>query len=241
MKLKDFAAKRKRLQWYTWLGLPLVVIGGWFYPLLGFLLIGCMAGAVGIAVYKGRAWCDWMCPRGSFYDLFLDKLSSKQQISKVFRSEWLRVTVICILFIVIGVQIYFAWPDPEGIGQAFVLVLTITTTIGVLLGLAVHPRTWCHICPMGTIAAYMSHDKHPLFISNKCTLCKACEKNCPMQLAPYTDKDKGKFGDADCIKCETCVFACGIKALSFDPAEIAAGKVKAVPASRKGRVRNAEV
>jgi ferredoxin-type protein NapH len=238
MKLGEFIAGRKRLQWYTWFGLPLVVIGGWFYPLLGFLLIGCMAGALGIALFKGRAWCDWMCPRGSFYDLFLTKISNNKNISGVFRSVWLRVAVICILFTAIGVQIYFVWPDPKGIGRAFVLVLTVTTSIGIMLGLAIQPRTWCHICPMGTIANYMSKDKYPLLISDGCVSCRACEKHCPMQLAPYDDKDNGKFSDNDCIKCGTCVAACPKKILSFEPAKkIVAVMAKAAGTAGKQRVR----
>jgi ferredoxin-type protein NapH len=216
MGLKEFIRARRKLQWYTWLGLPLVVIGGWFYPLLGFLLMGCMAGALGIAVYRGRQWCDWLCPRGSFYDLFLARYSSKKKIPAIFRSKAMRISVIMMLFAVLGIQIYYAWPDPAGIGLAFVLVLTITTSIGILLGLAIQPRVWCHICPMGTIAGYMSKDKYPLFIDNKCTSCTLCEKNCPMQIAPYTDKDNCTFSDTDCIKCGTCVVACPVQALTFE-------------------------
>jgi ferredoxin-type protein NapH len=215
MKLSEFRAKRRKLQLYTWTGLPLVVAGGWFYPLLGFLLIGCMLGALGIAVFKGRMWCDWMCPRGSFYDLFLDRFSRKKKIPAIFRSKGLRTAVIIMLFAVLGAQIYFAWPDPSGIGLAFVIVLTVTTSIGVALGILIHPRIWCHICPMGTIAGYMSKDKYPLMIADTCTSCALCEKNCPMQIAPYTDRDNGKFGDTDCIKCGACAAACPVKALSF--------------------------
>ena len=195
MKLSYFKSHRRKLQLYTWLGLPLVVVGGWFYPLLGFLLIGCMLGAVGIAVYKGRMWCDWMCPRGSFLDLFLDRISQKRKIPALFRSRGLRIAVIIMLFTVLGAQIYFAWPNPIGIGRAFVIVLTITTLIGIILGIVIHPRNWCHICPMGTIAGYMSENKYQLMIADTCTSCKACERNCPMQIAPYTDNDNGKLGD----------------------------------------------
>ena len=215
MTLKAFSERRRNLQSYTWYGLPLVVIGGWFYPLLGYLLIGCMAGALGIAAFKGRTWCDWMCPRGSFYDLFLGKVSKKNNVPYFFRATTTRVAMIFILFTIIGVQIYFAWPSINGIGLAFVIVLTITTSLGIVLGMGIHPRTWCHICPMGTIANWLSEGKKPLLISESCTSCRACDKVCPMQLAPSEDREHGMLRDNDCIKCGTCVATCPKKALSF--------------------------
>jgi ferredoxin-type protein NapH len=78
MTVREFAKQRSRLQNHTWFGLPLVIIGGWFYPKFEYLLLGCMIGALGIAAFRGRTWCNWMCPRGSFYDLFLGKVSSKK-------------------------------------------------------------------------------------------------------------------------------------------------------------------
>jgi ferredoxin len=53
-------------------------------------------------------------------------------------------------------------------------------------------------------------------IENSCTSCELCEKNCPMQIAPHIDKDNGRFGDTDCVKCGTCLVACPEKALSFE-------------------------
>jgi DNA-binding transcriptional ArsR family regulator len=88
MTLSEFKSRRTKLQLYTWPGLLLVAVGGWFEPLLGFLLIGCMLGAIGIAAYgKGRMWCDWMCPRGSFLDLVLARLSRKSRIPAAFRTN----------------------------------------------------------------------------------------------------------------------------------------------------------
>ncbi|HMK42618.1 MAG TPA: 4Fe-4S binding protein [Dissulfurispiraceae bacterium] len=215
MNLVQFRRKRRSLQTYTWLGLPLVVIGGWFYPLLGFLLLGCMVGAVAIAVTRGRQWCDWLCPRGSFYDLFLDRLSTKRTIPSFFRKTSARVGVIALLFTVLGVQFYFAWPSVEGIGKAFVVVLTVTTSIGILLGIGIHPRTWCHVCPMGSLANWISRGKKPLLIADSCVDCRVCERVCPMQLSPYRDKAHGRLRDNDCVKCGTCVAACPKKALVF--------------------------
>ena len=220
MKIAEFTRKRKKLQSYTWYGLVLVAVGGWFYPLLGYLLLACMAGAVGIAVFNGRSWCDWMCPRGSFYDLFLERLSTRRRIPDFFREKRTRIAVIGVLFTVLGVQIYFAWPGFRGIGLAFVIVLTVTTSIGIMLGISVHPRTWCHICPMGTIASWFSRGKRALRISEACVLCTACDRACPMQLAPSLNREQGVIDDGDCVKCGTCIAVCAKTAISFAPPSV---------------------
>ncbi|MDI6801820.1 MAG: 4Fe-4S binding protein [Thermodesulfovibrionales bacterium] len=214
--LLNFKKKRAKLQAYTWFGLPLVVIGGWFYPKLGFFLLACMIGAVGIAFYKGRAWCDWMCPRGSFYDLFLQKISRNKGIPAFFRKRGVRIFMLSMLLSVLGIQVYFAWGNIDGIGMAMVKLLTITTAIGIILGIVYQHRIWCHICPMGTISNWMSEGKHPLNISEMCVDCKVCSKVCPMQLKPYQYKEQGVMGDNDCVKCSTCTVACPKKALNFE-------------------------
>lgn len=213
--LRELIKKRARHQTYTWAGLPLVVIGGWVYPKLGLFLMGCMVGALGIAVYRGRAWCDWMCPRGSFYDLFLGKISAKREIPAFFRKKGFRLGMLALLFGVLGTQVYLAWGDIDGIGSAMVKVLTVTTLVGLVLGTVYHQRIWCHICPMGTLGNYLAEGKQPLAISNSCTSCAACAKVCPMQLKPHQYKGKDIMGDNDCIKCSTCVAACPKSALSF--------------------------
>lgn len=215
--LTTFKRKRKRLQSYTWIGLPLVLIGGWFFPKLGFFLLSCMIGAAGVALYKGRAWCDWMCPRGSFYDLFIQKISAKKEIPEFFRKKGFRIFMMSVLLAVLGSQIYFYWGDLNKIGTAMVRILTITTSLGIILGTIYQQRIWCHICPMGTVGNFLSDGKKPLVIGKQCgATCKLCSKACPMQLKPYEYKDEGIMGDNDCIKCSTCVAACPKKALQFE-------------------------
>lgn len=215
--LKEFKKKRTRLQSYTWLGLPLVIIGGWFFPKLGFFLLSCMVGATAIALYKGRAWCDWMCPRGSFYDLFIQKISAKREIPAFLRKKGFRIFMLIALIGILGSQIYYVWPDFNQIGLAMVRVLTVTTSIGIVLGMVYHQRIWCHICPMGTLGNFMSEGKNQLsIIEEKCTDCKLCSRVCPMQLNPFEYKENGIMGDNDCIKCSTCVVACPKKAINFE-------------------------
>ncbi|PKL52617.1 MAG: 4Fe-4S binding protein [Nitrospira bacterium HGW-Nitrospira-1] len=217
LKLEQLNKKRRRLQLYTWPGLPIVIIGGWFYPKLGFFLLGCMLGAITIAFYKGRAWCDWMCPRGSFYDLFIQKISLKREIPSFFRKTGFRVFMLALLLGVLGSQIYILWGDINGIGLAMVRLLTVTTALGIVLGVIYQQRIWCHICPMGTISNYLAEGKNPLRISEQCNAaCKLCSKVCPMQLKPCEYKDDGIMRDNDCIKCSTCIAACPKNALQFE-------------------------
>lgn len=113
--------------------------------------------------------------------------------------------MIVALFAVLGAQLYLAWPAPVRMGLAFVIVLSVTTTLGIAFGILVHPRVWCHVCPMGTITGYLSNDKYPQAIESSCTSCTLCEQGCPMQIAPYVDRENGRFGDRDCVKCGPCV------------------------------------
>lgn len=124
--------------------------------------------------------------------------------------------MLALIFIVLGSQLFFAWGDLRDMGMAFTRLLTITTVVGIVMALRVHPRAWCHICPMGTLASIFGKNKMPLKISDACTSCGLCAKNCPMGLTPNGDKETGQLLDADCIKCGSCVAVCPVKALNFN-------------------------
>jgi polyferredoxin len=212
---KTFENKRMKLQKYTSILFPIVLVGGWLYPKAGFLLLLCMAGAIGLAIFKGRSWCDWMCPRGSFYDIFLRKFSRENKVPGLIRKSWFRFSVLAGLSAALGFQLTAAWGDPEAIGTAFMRVLMVTTTVGIVLGAAFQQRAWCHICPMGTLGSLISKGKKPLHVSDRCRDCGLCTKVCPMQLKPYEYK-AGVMGGGDCLKCSSCIAACPINALQFE-------------------------
>jgi polyferredoxin len=114
-------------------------------------------------------------------------------------------------------QIVRLWPDAFAIGGFFITLLTITTVVGIILSLMYHPRSWCYICPIGSLSSWVGKNKHQLTMNNEaCISCKACTKTCPMQLAPVEMKeDKEMQYKGDCLKCGLCVATCPKDALSF--------------------------
>jgi ferredoxin-type protein NapH len=187
-----------------------LLAAGWVLPLIGYFIPLCMLLGIGVALFRGRTWCNWLCPRGSFADTLLKKVSPGRRIPEAFRSLPLRIGMITFLMAMLAYQVFRLWPDAYAIGGLFVLLLSITTAVGLLLGLILHQRTWCYICPIGTMSSWVGANRRPLAITREsCTSCKLCEKVCPMQLAPHELKDVDRMSHrGDCLKCGLCIEAC---------------------------------
>jgi ferredoxin-type protein NapH len=210
-------SKRKLKQFVSALVFAAVLSLGWIYPLLGYFIPLCMLLGMGIAFFKGRKWCDWACPRGSFYDVLIKPISAKREIPHFFKSEVFRIAALVLLMAVMGINLVLRWPDPYRIGRLFVTLLTTTTAIGVGLALFVHQRTWCSFCPIGSLAHWVGGSNNFFKIdSRKCVECKLCHKVCPIQLSPYKFKKESLeiIRESDCLACNLCVMVCPKKALS---------------------------
>lgn len=132
----------------VWL-LPVIVIGGLFYPLLGYLVIGMMAFLLTMSFFKGRYWCSNLCPRGAFLDIALSGISLKRSVPKLFARQWFRRLVALLFMGFAAFRIMRAGGSPVIMGSVFVLMCLLTTIISIILGIATRHRTWCGICPMG--------------------------------------------------------------------------------------------
>ncbi|MBF0531947.1 MAG: 4Fe-4S binding protein [Candidatus Omnitrophica bacterium] len=143
--------KGKLSQWImVWL-LPLIVIGGLFVPLLGYLVIGMMLFLLVLSYFKPRYWCGNFCPRGSFLDLGLSRFSAKRPYPKIFSRPWFRWLVLTILMSFLSWRLYLTGGSPTKIGLVFVIMCLITTIIAIVLGIFTKHRAWCVICPMGLL------------------------------------------------------------------------------------------
>jgi len=86
-----------------------------------------------------------------------------------------------------------------------------------VLGVIFHQRTWCYLCPIGTISNWVGRNRRPLLLAlDKCTQCQLCARKCPMQLAPAAVKHEAPMAHrGDCLKCNLCVTTCPTAALAF--------------------------
>ena len=211
---------------WVWIVLIIFLGVGIFYPAIGVIALLCMLAPVVVAFFQGRSWCGSYCPRGSFNDNLLAKISFKGKLPALLRSLWFRNTFLVLLMSVFAFQIIAAWGNPSAVGRVFLRMVGVTTLIGLLLGLVYHPRTWCRICPMGTLAYYVGKRRSPsagfrsvtFKKNNSCNGCMVCVKNCPLQIDVPNFKAAGRVTHPDCLKCRRCVAKCPKKALFMETA-----------------------
>jgi polyferredoxin len=205
---------------WAWILLVAFCIIGLIYPVIGIVALICMLSPSIFAFARGRMWCGNFCPRGSFNDNILSKISLKGKIPRFMKSTWFKTLFLILLMGAFAVQLTFAWGDLTEIGKVFVRMILITTVITIILGITYNHRTWCVICPMGSMAHFVtkmmakrSKIKNVTFIKEKCVNCNLCTKSCPMGLDVLSYKEPGQVTNADCLKCNVCINKCPKKSI----------------------------
>lgn len=201
---------------WLWLVLLMFCGVGLIYPIIGLTAIVCMLGpSVYAMIQNGRGWCGAYCPRGSFSDVILPRISVKHKIPGFLRSSWFRILFLSALMTAFAVQLFFAWGNTYHMGMVFVRMILLTTALTLILGIIYQPRTWCTFCPMGTMAHYITKWRTPqhscdyvTFEKDSCSSCQKCNKTCPMRIDVLAHKETGKVTSPDCIKCGMCVNKC---------------------------------
>ncbi len=190
----------------------IVSIAGLWFPLLGYFLLLVFATLLITSIFRGRWFCGNLCPRGSFNDFWVGKITRNKKIPSFLKSYWVRIPLFMLMMGFMGYRLLSTQGLINQIGMVFVIMCLVTTTIALFAGASVSPRTWCTFCPMGTVQNIIGGNKYQLQVDDsKCIDCNKCEKSCPMQLEVHTNNEK-----PDCIKCGRCITACPTKALAFE-------------------------
>ncbi len=202
-------SRRRRLQWVLASLFVLILALGWKYVFLGFSVPLVMLVGIVSSVFSGRFMCGHLCPRGSFFDRLLAPVSSKKGIPHFLWRPSVRWSLFVVLMGVMVARFWESGADWRRLGWTFWTLCAGTTAVGVLLGLPLHPRAWCMICPMGTLQqAIGGRRQRLLFDISSCTRCKRCERVCTIGIPVRTQAAQGTLENPDCLTCSECVAAC---------------------------------
>lgn len=147
--------KEKTYKW-SWLVLLFFIFTGLIYPAVGLVAILCMLAPLVGAIFKGRMWCAFYCPRGGFLEQLVSKFSLRLKYPALFKTVWFKWLIVVSLLSAFTIQLMMAGNSMAAIGAVFVRMVLITTLAAFGLGITFIPRTWCGICPMGTLASCIS-------------------------------------------------------------------------------------
>lgn len=190
-----------------------------FNPIIANVAIICMIGPIIMAALgKGRYWCGNFCPRGSFFDNILKKVSTKKSTPKFLKSPVFRLFMILLIFVMFFTGIIKNLGNASNIGMVFYRIIAITSLVAIFLGLFFSHRSWCTFCPMGTLSSLITLIKGKkliLKVDKSCLNCGICSKNCPMELNPSYYKNS-YITDKDCIYCNECVNNCPKKLIKLN-------------------------
>ena len=221
---------------YSWLLVPVIAVGGLYYPKIGLLLLPVMLTLMVTGFLSGKYWCGNLCPHGSLFDKILLPLSPNREIHPVFQAALLKTAFFLFymgmfirrLYIVSAFWgSFFFW---DKLGFLLAVNYLLPTLIGLTLALLSNVRAWCRFCPMATIQQLMyrlgkrtglnraTDRKVTANAPELCRQCGQCARVCPVQLEPYRALGPGQqFSSEECIRCATCVAHCPAGILTLAP------------------------
>lgn len=138
----------------SWLGLvfsAFVMIGGFFWPILGLAVPVLLALAVSSSLFRRRWFCSNACPRGQVLSGFARGISRYKHLPPLLYSQGIK-RALCglLMFCAIG-QTLRLWPALATLGRFFWIVCIVSFFAAVAMAVAFKPRAWCAVCPLGTL------------------------------------------------------------------------------------------
>lgn len=138
-------------QWLSTIFVFAIAAGGMFIPELGLTLIALMMTAVVMTLIKPRSFCSGVCPRGRALGLVMHKNSRRRALPIFMVSiKFRRLLCGSTMFLIIG-SLVRSGGELHRIGTVFWLLCVVTLSAGLVMGFFFKPRSWCAICPMGTL------------------------------------------------------------------------------------------
>lgn len=137
------------------LGAPLfilaVAVGGYFFPAIGLVVPGMMILALILNAGRRRYFCSHVCPNGRTLSVTLSGTSGKRSLPRFLTDPGIRKVLCAFMFFCIINLLSRSGGGIANIGRVFWGIYLMATGLGFAFGLAYKPRSWCVVCPMGTL------------------------------------------------------------------------------------------
>ncbi|KJF28757.1 4Fe-4S ferredoxin [Clostridium aceticum] len=116
----------------------------------GILGLLCMGTPIYLAVGGGgKVHCAKYCPRGSMLGVFIDKISFKRNLPSSFKTKTVKNIMLVWMIGMFTISLIMAGGDFTKTAFAIVRMMTVSTVVGIMMGILFQPRSWCVVCPMG--------------------------------------------------------------------------------------------
>lgn len=204
--------KRKTVRFILGTLTLIVLLTGWNFHFLGWIVPAAMVlGVLGALIFGNRFICGYVCPRGAFLDSYVSKIAKKNAAPSFMHGNVLKAGVLVLLFGFFFFNIY-KMQDYSLLPFLFWKMCFITTLIGLGLAFFINERSWCMICPIGSLGGWLKRKDRALAVGEGCVGCGKCNKACPMKINPSSFKG-GPIAHSNCISCGQCKLACPKKVI----------------------------
>jgi hypothetical protein len=126
-------------------------VGGLFCPYLGLGTAAVAAFLVFQSIFNGRKGCTKFCPRGIFISVFMPFISLNKKIPKFMLGKKAKYIVLAVFISLLSFKLFNAGWNLAQIGSVMISMCITSTVIAVILGVLFKPKSWCTVCPLGTI------------------------------------------------------------------------------------------
>lgn len=167
-------------------------------------------------VVFGRLFCGLICPFGLIFEWTYKikmKIKKSKIIPKFNPKVHEKLIYLKYLLLILGLYLSFKYaiyaicgvcPIGSFAGLNGTVISFILVGLFIILGYFI-PMFFCrYVCPIGALLAVLSV-KTPFGIksNDKCSKCKICEMQCPMQIEILD-----KMDEKECIRCFNCLTNC---------------------------------
>ncbi len=129
----------------------IVAVGGFFVPELGLVVVALIFVALIVNAKARRGFCAGVCPNGRALSSVFAKRSGNGKMPAFLASREFRRALCGLMMFCVVSLLARSGGSVAAIGKVFWSIYLVSIAMSIAAGLLFKPRSWCVVCPMGTL------------------------------------------------------------------------------------------